>query len=81
VANQLDPANPWADADFVRLADPVASQRLTFNGVEFEFQLEFGETTSSGISYFDEFHVLESKSATTKLYGTLIEVGSISFNK
>ncbi|MEQ1841343.1 MAG: choice-of-anchor K domain-containing protein [Verrucomicrobiales bacterium] len=81
VANQLDPANPWADADFVRLANPVASQRLTFNGVEFEFQLEFGETTSSGISYFDEFHVLESKSATTKLYGTLIEVGSISFNK
>lgn len=81
VANKLDPADPWADADFVRLANPVASQRLTFNGVEFEFQLEFGETTSSGISYFDEFHVLESKSATTKLYGTLIEVGSISFNK
>lgn len=81
VANKLDPNDPWADADFVRLADPIASQRLTFNGVEFEFQLEFGETTSSGISYFDEFHVLESKSATTKLYGTLIEVGSISFNR
>lgn len=81
VTNQNNPADPWADADFVRLSDSIASQRLTFNGVEFEFQLEFGETTADGISYFDEFHVLENRSATTKLYGTLIEVGSISFNK
>lgn len=81
VANRGNPKDPWADADFVRLSDPVSNRLVTFNGVEFNFRLEFGETTSNGISYFDEFHVLENQNATTRLYGTLIEVGSLSFNR
>jgi prepilin-type N-terminal cleavage/methylation domain-containing protein len=70
----------WADADFVRLADPVASQVVSFNGIQFQLQLEFGETSASGISYFNEFHVLENEQASTRIYGTLVEVGALSFN-
>jgi prepilin-type N-terminal cleavage/methylation domain-containing protein len=80
VINQLNPDNLWADADFVKLSSPIASQTITFQGIDFRFQLEFGETTGDGISLFDEFHVLEERSATTRLYGTLVEVGSLSFN-
>lgn len=80
VKNQNNPNDPWADADYVRLGNPVASQILDFNGIKYRFQLEFGNSTSDGIALFDEFHVLESRSATTKVYGTLIEVGSLSFN-
>lgn len=80
VLNALDPNDPWADADFVKLSNPIASEILTFRGIDFRFQLEFGETTSNGISLFDEFHVLEGRSSTTRLYGTLVEVGSLNFN-
>jgi prepilin-type N-terminal cleavage/methylation domain-containing protein len=73
--------NEWDDADFVRLANPIASQYVTFNGIKFQLQLEFGETSANGISYFDEFHVIENQGASTRLYGTLVEVGTISFNK
>lgn len=71
----------WEDADFVRLANPVASQIVAFNGIEFRLQLEFGETSPGGISYFDEFHVVENERASTRIYGTLVEVGAISFNR
>ena len=80
VVNALNPNDPWADADFVKLSNPIASEIITFRGIDFRFQLEFGETSSNGISLFDEFHVLEGRSATTRLYGTLIEVGSLNFN-
>jgi hypothetical protein len=71
----------WEDADFVRLANPIATQTVTFNGIKFQLQLEFGETTAAGISHFNEFHVLENERASTRLYGTLVEVGTISFNR
>lgn len=80
VQNQNDPNDPWADADYVKMANPVASQILDFNGIQYQFQLEFGETTPAGIALFDEFHVLEGRTATTRVYGTLVEVGTISFN-
>lgn len=79
VANQYNPNNLWADADYVRLASPTASELLNFNGILYKFQLEFGESSAAGVALFDEFHVLEGRSATTKLYGTLIEVGTVSF--
>lgn len=81
VVNQNNPLDPWADADYVRLATSTASELLNFNGILYQFQLEFGESTSAGISLFDEFHVLEGRTATTKLYGTLVEVGSVNFNR
>jgi hypothetical protein len=80
VLNVLDPNDPWADADYVKLANPVSNQVVTFNGIDFNFMIEFGETTKNGISYFDEFHVLENKSAKTTVFGTLVEVGTVSFN-
>ncbi len=73
--------NDWDDADFVRLANPVATQMVNFSGIQFQLQLEFGETTAAGISYFNEFHVLENELASTRVYGTLVEVGTISFNR
>lgn len=73
--------NAWEDADFVRLSNPLATQVVSFNGVQFQLQLEFGETSSNGISYFDEFHVLENEQASTRIYGTLVEVGTLSFNR
>ncbi len=76
VENKNDPKNPWADADYVQLAQPVANETIIINGVEFKLKLEFGETSASGIAQFDEFHVLENQSARTALYGTLVEVGS-----
>ena len=77
VPNYEDPNDPWRDADYVKLANPIASETLIFNDIEFQFQIEFGETTADGISYFDEFHVLEAKDASTKVYGTLIEIGEV----
>lgn len=74
-------ANEWDDADFVRIANPVASQFVTFNGIQFQLLLEFGETSPSGISYFNEFHVIEDAQASTRIYGTLVEVGTVSFNR
>lgn len=76
VENKGDPKDPWADADYVKLAQPVANETIVINGVEFKLKLEFGETSAFGISQFDEFHVLEEKSAKTALYGTLAEIGS-----
>lgn len=80
VVNQNNPNDLWADADFVKLSNSFGSQTITFQGIEFLFQLEFGETSADGISLFDEFYVLEGRSASTKLYGTLIEIGSVNFN-
>lgn len=78
--NNLDPNDPWADADFVRLQNPLAEETLNINGIELQLLLEFGETTADGLSTFDEFHVLEGKSAATQLYGTHVEVGTMNFN-
>lgn len=69
-----------ADADFVRPSNPVANQTRSFRGIDFRFRLEFGETTSNGISLFDELHFLEGRNASTRLCGTLIEAGSLNFN-
>lgn len=80
VLNVFNPNDLWADADYVKLANPVSSKVVNFNGVDFNLMLEFGETTADGIVYFNEFHVLEGKGATTKVYGTLVEVGSVDFN-
>lgn len=76
VENKGNPHDLWADADYVRLAQPVANETILINGVEFKLKLEFGETSTNGISHFDEFYVLENRSAKTALYGTLVEVGS-----
>jgi hypothetical protein len=76
----IDPNDPWADAGFGKLSNPITSEIRTFRGFDFRFQLEFGETASNGISLFDEYHVLERRSAATSLYGILVKVGSLSFN-
>lgn len=68
------PLDPWADADFVRISNSSASERLLIDGREYEFRLEFGETTDKGFATFDEFHILEWSSAASKLYGTFTEV-------
>lgn len=79
-ANHNDPNNPWPDADFVYLQDARASRTLIINDTEFEFRLEFGETTTDGFASFDEFHVLEERSSQVNLYGTFIELGPVDFS-
>ena len=76
--NLGDPYNPWRDADYVRLDDPSASQTLTVNGYEFEFRIEFGESSSDGFAYFDEFHVLEERDASVSVYGTFVQIGPVA---
>lgn len=78
--NYEDPNDPWRDADYVKLANPYATQTISFAGIEYSLLLEFGETSAAGLSRFDEFYVLEGQSASTRLYGTLIETSSIDFN-
>ncbi len=73
--------NEWADADYVKLAAPVANQIIDFNGTRYQLQIEFGDSTEEGFALFDEFHVIEDRTATTKVYGTLVEVGTINFNR
>lgn len=75
--NTVNNADLWASADFVRLADSRASRTIVFDGYEFEFRLEFGETTANGFSRFDEFHVLEDASASVTVYGTFVPLGTV----
>ncbi|MEM9282386.1 MAG: choice-of-anchor K domain-containing protein [Verrucomicrobiota bacterium] len=77
-ANSNDPNNPWPDADFVRIDDTRASRTLVVNDTEFEFRLEFGDTTPDGFASFDEFHVLEERDASVGVYGTFIEIGKVT---
>jgi len=77
VVNNYDTNDLWKDADYVKLANPVASESIIIDGVEFKLRLEFGETSKNGIALFDEFYVLENAKAKTNLYGTLVEVGAI----
>jgi prepilin-type N-terminal cleavage/methylation domain-containing protein len=78
--NYEDPNDPWRDADYVKLSSPFAARTISFSGIEYSLQLEFGETSAAGLSRFDEFYVLEGMSASTRLYGTLIETQTIDFN-
>jgi len=78
VLNQNNPNNPWLDADYVRIRSAVSNQTIFFNGIEFALRLEFGETTPNGLAAFDEFYVLENASSSTKVYGTLEEVGTVA---
>ena len=41
--------SPWEDADFVRLANPTANQIVSFNGIDFQLQIEFGEIIPLGV--------------------------------
>ncbi|MCB1229269.1 MAG: type II secretion system protein [Verrucomicrobiae bacterium] len=73
--NVEDPLNPWPDADYVQVVNPSSSRTIIINDYEYEFRLEFGETSADGFSTFDQFHVLEGATASANLYGTFIEIG------
>ncbi len=70
----------WGSADFVRILDPRANRTLVFNDYEFEFRVEFGKSTSNGFGAFDEFHVLENKSASVDVFGTFLNLGPVAEN-
>jgi len=74
--NQFDPLNLWQDADYVSINTPVANSTIFIAGEEYELRLEFGDATSDGFAIFDQFHVLEEKSASVNTYGTLVKVGA-----
>jgi type II secretory pathway pseudopilin PulG len=72
--NQFDPLNLWQDADYVSINNPVANSTIFIGEDEYELRLEFGEASSDGFALFDQFHVLEQKSASVNTYGTLVKV-------
>lgn len=76
--NLGDSDNPWPDADFVKIEDPRADQTLVIGNFEYEFRIDFGETTANGFSVFDEFHVLEERDAYVNTYGTFVQIGEIN---
>lgn len=78
LVNSPNSSDEWASADYVRLMDPRASRTLVINDNEFEFRLEFGETSADGFSLFDEFHVLENKDASVNIYGTFVSLGPVA---
>ncbi len=71
--NTLNTDDPWASADYVHVVNPVSSQTIVIDDYEFEFHLEFGESTSNGFSEFDNFHVLENANAVVNVYGNLVQ--------
>jgi len=73
--------DPWADADYVRISNVFANEVIEIQGVQFKLQIEFADASAAGIAAFDEFHVLEEHQASTGLYGTLVELGSVDFNR
>ncbi len=76
VVNVNDPNNPQLDADYVLLDDSISSRTLIINDFEFEFRIELGNSTADGFAAFNEFHVLENKSAAVSVFGTFIEIGA-----
>jgi hypothetical protein len=80
VNSQNVAGDEWGSADFVEIVDPRASRPLVFNDYEFEFRVEFGNATSNGFGAFDEFHVLENKSASVDVFGTFINLGLVTEN-
>ncbi len=73
-------SDPWAAADYVRLSDPRASRTMVIDDSEYEFRVEFGETTVDGFADFDEFFVLENKDASVNIYGTFVLLGAVADN-
>ncbi|MCB1236306.1 MAG: choice-of-anchor K domain-containing protein [Verrucomicrobiae bacterium] len=72
--NLETPGDPWPDADYVVIDNPTSSTQLFINDSIYEFSISFGETTPQGFALFDQFHVLEWKSANVKIYGSFTEV-------
>ena len=70
----------WKDADYVQLSNSSTTQNINFNGIEFKLELQFGSATENGLSSFDEFHVIEKQTASTKVFGSLVQVGPLNFN-
>ncbi|MCB1090464.1 MAG: choice-of-anchor K domain-containing protein, partial [Verrucomicrobiae bacterium] len=75
--NTVNTSDAWASADYVRIVDPLASQSLVVNDYEYQFEIEFGRSTSDGFAIFDEFHVLENAAASAEIFGTLVEIGRL----
>ena len=62
------------NADYVKLGNLYSDVPVDLGGVSYNLILEFGETTTGGFSFIDEFHVLEGEAASGNLYGRLVEV-------
>ncbi|MCB1230080.1 MAG: choice-of-anchor K domain-containing protein [Verrucomicrobiae bacterium] len=75
--NTTNTDDAWESADYVRIADPISRRRLVINQYEYDFNIEFGRTTSLGFSHFNEFHVFEDAWASSEIYGSLVEVGRV----
>lgn len=76
--NNPNTADAVDSADFVFLDDARSSRTLVFNDYEFEFKIEFGNSSSQGFTFVDQFHVLENQKASAELYGTFTVIGPAS---
>ncbi len=82
-SNNSDPnADPWLSADYVQIDSAVSTSLLKIGSDNYyEFTLIFGETTSYGLSNFDEFHVQENQSASVAVWGVFEKVDPPSKGK
>ncbi|MDF1738704.1 MAG: choice-of-anchor K domain-containing protein [Verrucomicrobiales bacterium] len=78
--NNPNTTDEIASADFVYLDDARSSRTLVFNDYEFEFKIEFGNSSAQGFTFVDQFHVLEDKKASAELFGTFSLIGPASGN-
>ncbi|MEM7697679.1 MAG: choice-of-anchor K domain-containing protein [Verrucomicrobiota bacterium] len=69
--NTANTSDQWASADFVKLDNVTSQQVFGIGGYNFSLDIEFGDSTADGFAAFDEFHVLEGRSATSRVFGTL----------
>ncbi len=76
--NNPNTSDEIASADFVYLDDARSSRTLVFNDYEFEFKIEFGNSSAQGFTFVDQFHVLEDKQASAELFGTFTLIGPAS---
>ena len=66
----------WENADFISFLDTQSEQTIDLFGTEYSLNVEFGESTTAGNTWQEQFQVQEGEMAIANIYGTLMSVGS-----
>ena len=62
-----DAADPTGSADIVRIQSGSSFADQVIDGVRYQIELTFGNSTANGFTSIDQFHVLEGASASAEL--------------
>lgn len=69
--NTANTANPLLSADSVFLSSSIPTTRFAVDGINYTLNLSFGTVTGSGFSEVNQFFVLEGRSASAELIGSI----------